>query len=605
VAAITLQGSPRIIGANVTTGMADLAVATALPGNSSVSGSLAYVYSAVPAGETRLRIYVTMESGPGTNVFFTPVKISTGGSDGAGDDMNPTVAVSPSGAVHVAWTGLGSNNKRQVYYALVNSFGVVQKGPYVLTSANADASQPQIALAPFGGSLYLPYIAFRGPDPLRLTQTSYDILLLTPNTNTFSGFNSVLFNVSNTVGNDGEQNPALALAYNSNSGGVVGAVAWDNSAGSILVSFVTGTVNSPPTLGFSVPEAVVPLSSGDSVRGRNPALAIQPMQASSFVGHLAFNRTDGQGGGVDIVSYLQFSPHLSASGLRKELFSLSQPLQVPPAGRPGIAVEPGQPNGSLEFSRRVAICAFQPVQNNIFVTRNNGGISSQFGFATNPGGITQFLDPATLRPRILFGGAVLASGPQIVAFTDINATFAIRVGYLDFATTTDYVLGNESGLADPTPSPTPTPSPSPTGVASPSPTASPSPSPTAVVSPTASPTPTPSQTPTTTMEPSPTSPPTASPTPSLTPTQSLTPTPSRTPMPSPSLTESPTPSPTPTLSPTPSLSPSPTPTYVYREELRDGLLGIGPPMDPARQPDVNGDGVSDIADLIQLILLGR
>jgi hypothetical protein len=44
---------------------------------------------------------------------------------------------------------------------------------------------------------------------------------------------------------------------------------------------------------------------------------------------------------------------------------------------------------------------------------------------------------------------------------------------------------------------------------------------------------------------------------------------------------------------------------VYREELRDGLLGIGPPMDPARQPDVNGDGVSDIADLIQLILLGR
>lgn len=604
--AITMQASPRVVGANVNTSMADLAVATApATGIQNPSGTLVYVYSAVPAGETRRRIFLTVESGPGTNVFFPPVKISSGRSDGAGDDMNPTVAISPSGAIHVAWTGLGSNNRRQVYYALVNTSGVLQKGPLVLTSLGADASQPQIALAPFGGTLFLPYIAFRGPSTTSVPQPGYDILLLTPNINTFTGFNTTLFNVSNTLGSDGVQNPTISLDYNSLSGAVVGAVAWDNGAGNILTAWVSGSVNSPATLIFTLPEVVVPLSSGDSTRGRQPALAIQPMPASSQVGHLAFNRTDGQGGGVDVVGYLQFSPYASSSGLRKELFSLSQPLQVPPCGRPGIVVEPGTLQGSVPYSRRVSITAYQPMQNNIFITRNNGGISSLFGFPTNPSGITQFLDSAFLRPRILFGGSVLAAGPQMIALTNITTAYAVRVGYLDIASTVDYVLGNETGLADPTPSPTPTPTASPTGVASPSPTASPSPSPSAVVSPTPSPTPTPSQTPTLTMEPSPTMPPTASPTPSLTPTQSLTPTPSRTPMPSPSLTESPTPSPTPTLSPTPSLSSSPTPTFVYREELRDGLLGIGPPLDPARRPDVNGDGVSDIADLILLILEGR
>jgi len=30
------------------------------------------------------------------------------------------------------------------------------------------------------------------------------------------------------------------------------------------------------------------------------------------------------------------------------------------------------------------------------------------------------------------------------------------------------------------------------------------------------------------------------------------------------------------------------------------LLGAGP-LDPARQPDVNSDGVTDIADLIELL----
>lgn len=128
-------------------------------------------------------------------------------------------------------------------------------------------------------------------------------------------------------------------------------------------------------------------------------------------------------------------------------------------------------------------------------------------------------------------------------------------------------------LGMPTPSPTPTPTPTP----------SPTPSPSATVSPTPSPSPSPSATPSPTPSPSPS--------PSVTPTPTATPTPTSSPSPTPTASPSPTPSPSATPSPTP----SPTPVVYTRVEVIERLLNRDPsPGDPDR----NGDGIIDAADLV-------
>ncbi len=614
-AIITIQ-SPVIAGPNVTTPYEELAVAVG-PFGSTIAGRLAYAYVAVTGGKSR--IYVTYETAAGSSVFATPVKVS----NGLGDDRAPSVALSAAGGIYVTWSGVDSAGVKQIFYARLDANLAITRGPIQLTKGyQIDSDQPRIAVVA-AGSRHFPYIAYRGPNPTYQYSNPLNIYLLKPDLNgnllppeqytvNLESYRNLSDPSGASPSNQSEQYPDIALipetGVSGQSFGVRGAVVWEDADNqqikcSWIISTSVAPGSGPPPIGHSDPQVVIPSANQTTVGGARPSFDIQPMPVAftdAFVGHLAFVNPASQE-----VYYAQFSPYLNNATIRAQSLGLGQSLY---SGRPSIVVDPGNANGSTSLAsvRRVHIGIFQGASARIYLTRNNGYIYEGFGFTTlgtsinHPWVDIKFTDSGTVRAS---AGSLSADGPKFIALTKEKSSdetsYRLRVGYfLNSISRLDYVLASESGLAAPSPTPTISPTPSPSPSPSPSPTRSPTPTPTPSPSPspTRSPTPSPSPSLTASWTPTP------SPSPSPSKTRTPTPTPSHTPTPSPTRTPTPTPSPSPLPSATPSPlpTPSPTPTTVFPAELIRGLLGAGP-LDPARQPDVNSDGVTDIADLIELL----
>jgi hypothetical protein len=541
-------------------------------------GRLHVVFIA-PRTEGGFGVFYRRESSAGSSAFSSPIEVSSGV---AGQFSQPDLFVDPLGNAHVVWRAVTTNPARQhLWTAQISSGGSQVGSPIRATpSDNGEAAFPQLVALRFTQNAPVRVIvAYVGRDT-NTNQTDQEVLTVSRDIgqSTYTApFKLTDDTVSGIAALDFDMVESLPPNSGSSNWVAQGALVFERES-RIYAIMSIGASDSSVTFNT---DGIIEITG--SFVGQSPALRVQSVfgLATGYVCHLAFIGTENN---LTQASYLQFG-YLGESNAfaKSERFTSFQLPTSFSASFPSITVEPDTVQNT-RYQKRVAI-SYVDI-NGMQVSRNAGGLSSNFSLQVVSGETQQNISPFTDSGTIA-GMTYTSRGPGSLDTSRFSTSYYLR---LIGNTTTEVHLYNEFGLPAPTPTPTATtatPTPTPSGTtATPSLTPSGTPTATATVSPSPSPT---TGTPTASMSPTPqpTFPPTQSPTPSPTPTPSLTP----------------SPIPTPSLSPTPLATPTPLPDFVDFNEVLDTLLGVlgSPSAERFADGDANNDGIWDCSDMLLLL----